>query len=205
MNASSQTDLKQGCPTLKISMYSSGNPKTYSKTQSLLPNGKLKNVSGWASQWYPSPFTVNIEGFEDVTFATAEHWMMFQKAIIFNDTEIAREIARHTGTTPAALARIKALGRRVDNFDEHEWKAERGRVVLEGSLHKFRQNEKLREKLLGTGEARLVEASPRDRIWGVGYGAKNAYGKRDNWGLNLPGKALEEAREILCAEESDRE
>ncbi|KAI1787103.1 hypothetical protein LXA43DRAFT_738044 [Ganoderma leucocontextum] len=102
---------------------------------------------------------------------------------------------------------VKALGRKVKNFDDETWVRERGRIVLEGSLHKFRQNPQLRRELFGTGERELVEASPLDRIWGIGLGEKKARetcgsdaqgGK--GWGLNLLGKALVEARAILREE-----
>ena len=55
----------------------------------------------------------------------------------------------------------------------------------------------LKAKLLATGTKRIVEASPRDRIWGIGFGAKNALNKRGQWGQNLLGRALEETRKEL--------
>ncbi len=145
---------------------------------------------------------MQVEGFGDITFTTAEHWMMFQKAVLFNDAGVAHEVIEVTGTSGGDLAQVKALGRKVANFDEETWNQNRSRIVLEGSLHKFQQNEELRETLLATGTKKLVEASPRDRIWGVGYGHKNALKMKQQWGLNLLGKALEEAREKLKAEAS---
>ena len=68
---------------------------------------------------------------------------------------------------------------------------------------KFRQNEERKEKLLGTGNREIVEASPRDRIWGIGFGEKRALeseGVKRRWGLNLLGKALVEARRTLREE-----
>uniref|UniRef100_A0A0W0FM35 NADAR domain-containing protein n=1 Tax=Moniliophthora roreri TaxID=221103 RepID=A0A0W0FM35_MONRR len=98
--------------------------------------------NGWASQWYYSPFTVPIVLPDDTTetqctFPTAEHWMMFQKALLFGDNSIAREIQSHTGVEKKDLAEIKALGRKVQNFDEQKWVANRERIVLEGNLHKL--------------------------------------------------------------------
>ncbi|PIL26369.1 hypothetical protein GSI_12125 [Ganoderma sinense ZZ0214-1] len=105
---------------------------------------------------------------------------------------------------------VKALGRKVKNFDDETWVRERTRIVLEGSLHKFRQNANLRRELLATGEKELVEASPLDGIWGIGMGEKkgretcgsDALG-RQGWGLNLLGKALVQARAILREEFKD--
>jgi ribA/ribD-fused uncharacterized protein len=155
--------------------------------------------SGWASQWYPSPFSVKIrfteEGEEEkVTFPSAEHWMMVQKALLFGDGEMAREILAVEEVSSASMSQVKSLGRSVQNFDEEKWVAERERVVLEGNMHKFEQNEDLRKKLVATGTKMIVETSPRDRIWGVGFGEKNALNMKERWGLNLLGKALVETR-----------
>ena len=154
--------------------------------------------SGWGSQWFRSKFTVKIrfeEGGdeEEVTFPSAEHWMMVQKALLFKDAEKAREILE----VPDDMAAVKALGREVKDFDDAIWVRERKQIVLEGNLLKFSQNEGLKAKLLATGTKRIVEASPRDRIWGIGFGAKNALKNRERWGLNLLGWALEETRSKL--------
>lgn len=151
------------------------------------------------SQWAYSPFKADIEiegKVETCEFPTAEHWMMVKKALLFGDSAIARQIL----DIPAGskdLAAVKALGRKVEKFDEETWVQERYKIVVEGNLHKFRANEELREKLLKTGDKILVEASPRDRIWGVGFGEKNALGEKERWGLNLLGRALEEVRGLV--------
>jgi ribA/ribD-fused uncharacterized protein len=130
---------------------------------------------------------------EEVTFPSAEHWMMVQKALLFEDAEKAREILE----VPDDMAAVKALGREVKNFDDEKWVSAREKIVLEGNIHKFSQNKELKAKLLATGTKRIVEASPRDRIWGIGFGAKNALKNRGRWGLNLLGLALEETRSRL--------
>jgi ribA/ribD-fused uncharacterized protein len=126
--------------------------------------------------------------------------MMLHKAILFSDLKIAREILDNKSTGQKAMGIIKALGRSVQNFDEAVWNARREKIVLEGNLLKFRQNEELKGKLLETGEKIIVEASPRDRIWGIGFGEKNALERMDSWGLNLLGKALVEVRKRLREE-----
>jgi ribA/ribD-fused uncharacterized protein len=130
---------------------------------------------------------------EEVTFPSAEHWMMVQKALLFKDAEKAREILE----VPDNMAAVKALGRKVKNFDEAVWVSARKEIVLSGNLHKFGQNEELKGKLLATGTKKIVEASPRDRVWGIGYGARNALQNQGRWGLNLLGLALEETRRQL--------
>ncbi|MFJ2115195.1 NADAR family protein [Streptomyces sp. NPDC087850] len=144
------------------------------------------------SQWWPAPFTV-----DGVEYATAEHWMMARKARLFEDGEAER---RAVGAANPALA--KKAGRLVRGFDETVWERERFGIVVEGSVHKFGQDPGLRGFLLATGERILVEASPLDRIWGIGLAADDARaGDPARWrGLNLLGYALMEARERLRAD-----
>ncbi|KDR68448.1 hypothetical protein GALMADRAFT_78767 [Galerina marginata CBS 339.88] len=163
---------------------------------------KTNEVHGWGSQWYHSPFKASVvfeEGSEaeKVTFPSAEHWMMVQKALLFKDAEMAREILAVEGVGQGSMAQVKALGRKVAGFSEEKWVAAREQIVVEGNVHKFTQNRDLLDKLVATGDKVIIEASPRDRIWGVGFGEKNALSQRDRWGLNLLGKALEETRRIV--------
>jgi ribA/ribD-fused uncharacterized protein len=85
---------------------------------------------------------------------------------------------------------------------------EKSRIVEEGTYHKFTVSEdaeRLRRLLMETGDRELVEASPRDRIWGVGFGEKNAGRSRAKWGQNLLGKALMVVRERLREEQAGKE
>jgi ribA/ribD-fused uncharacterized protein len=93
----------------------------------------------------------------------------------------------------------KALGREVAGFDNEKWERHLFDIVLDGNLEKFRQHRGLRKFLLGTGDQVLVEASPVDRIWGIGLPREDKRAtKPDYWrGLNLPGFALMEVREQL--------
>ena len=95
----------------------------------------------------------------------------------------------------------KALGRKVRNFDDKTWKANRERIVLEGNRAKFTQNEELLEQLLATKGTTLVEASPYDRIWGIGLAASNPLAQDPKtWrGQNLLGKILTQLRDELLA------
>jgi ribA/ribD-fused uncharacterized protein len=126
-------------------------------------------------------------------------YMMYQKAVLFSDLEVGAQILK--STSPKAQ---KALGRKVRNFDSDVWLENRERIVAEGSYHKFanslKEGEDLKGMLLETGERELVEASPMDRIWGVGFGEKNAPAQRARWGLNLLGTALMEARKRIRGE-----
>jgi ribA/ribD-fused uncharacterized protein len=149
--------------------------------------------SSCLSQWWPSPFTVDA-----VEYATAEHWMMARKARLFGDPEAERQVlaAGHP-----SLA--KRAGRLVRDFDHAVWERERFRIVVEGSVHKFAAHPGLRDFLLNTGDRVLVEASPVDRVWGIGLTATDeAAEDPGRWrGLNLLGFALMEARTRLTRPE----
>ena len=141
------------------------------------------------SQRYESPFSI-----EGKPFQTAEHYMMYQKAVLFQDPQAAQEIL--AAKNPGAA---KALGRGVHGFDEQTWREHRFGFVVRGNIAKFDQNPELKSFLLGTGDRVLVEASPRDRIWGIGLSESNPAAQNPNaWrGQNLLGFALMEARLIL--------
>ncbi|MBC2906333.1 NADAR family protein [Streptomyces cupreus] len=151
------------------------------------PDGRIG--ASCLSQWWPSPFTV-----DGVEYATAEHWMMAGKARLFGDAEAERKILAAGHPSQA-----KNAGRLVRGFDEETWARERFGIVVEGSVHKFGSDEGLRGFLLGTGERVLVEASPVDRVWGIGLAASDdAAMDPERWrGPNLLGFALMEARERL--------
>jgi ribA/ribD-fused uncharacterized protein len=129
-----------------------------------------------------------------VTYRTAEHWMMAEKARLFGDAEAERAVlaAEHP-------AEAKKAGRLVRGFTEETWARERFRIVVEGSVHKFAADPALRAYLLGTGTRVLVEASPVDRVWGIGLASDDpAAGDPERWrGLNLLGFALMRARERM--------
>ncbi|MGW0702559.1 NADAR family protein [Streptomyces sp. NPDC002867] len=145
------------------------------------------------SQWWPSPFAV-----DGVQYATAEHWMMAAKARLFGDAE-----AEHRALEAKSPAEAKKAGRLVRGFDEAIWRRERFAIVRAGSVHKFGRDAALRDFLLGTGDRVLVEASPVDRIWGIGLAADDERAQDPaRWrGLNLLGFALMEAREELRVQE----
>jgi hypothetical protein len=142
------------------------------------------------SQWFPSPFEI-----DGVTFATAEHFMMWNKAQLFDPQRADRVLAARSP------AHAKALGREIGGFDEDIWRQHRWDSVVQGSYAKFSSTPALRSYLLGTSERVLVEASPVDRIWGIGlpHDAPQASAPHTWLGLNLLGFALMEARARLAS------
>ncbi len=143
------------------------------------------------SHWYLTRFEVN-----GVIYVTAEQYMMAQKALLFGDKEVFDKIMSCPDPTE-----YKALGRQVRNFDPNVWEANKVRIVREGNMAKFSQNEELKEYLLSTGTSILAEASPDDCIWGVGLEEwQPEIGDPRNWeGENLLGYILMEIRENLVS------
>ena len=144
---------------------------------------------GCLSQWWPVEFEV-----DGRTFASAEHWMMWRKAVLFDDDEAAERVL--AATTPAEAKRI---GAEVRGFRAAAWEAERFGIVVAGNVAKFGAHDDLRAFLLGTEPRVLVEASPHDEIWGIGMAADDPRADDPSvWpGLNLLGFALMEARDRL--------
>ena len=141
------------------------------------------------SQWFPIGFDI-----EDVHYKTAEHYMMAGKARLFGDDE--RLAAILASDTPG---KARALGRQVRGFVDERWKEARAEIVIGGNVAKFGQDDALRAYLLASTGRILVEASPLDRIWGIGLAADDhrATDPRQWDGLNLLGFSLMVARERL--------
>lgn len=149
------------------------------------------------SQWWMCPFVV-----DGTEYSCAEQYMMAEKAMLFGDGEMLAAImqAKHP-------KEMKAFGRAVRSFDKDVWDAQCYGIVKRGSLAKFAQNPQLGEYLKSTKNRILVEASPRDRIWGIGMGQSNPDAENPvKWrGRNLLGFALTEARDELLAKEVSKE
>lgn len=141
------------------------------------------------SQWYKSSFTVN-----GVIYKTSEHWMMANKALLFNDKECFEKIIISEEAKEA-----KDLGRSVKNYNEETWDELKFEIVKTGNIHKFNQNRDLGEYLLQSENKVIVEASPMDAIWGIGLSQDSQYiNNLYAWrGLNLLGFALMETRDFL--------
>lgn len=144
------------------------------------------------SQWYEHTFEV-----DDLSYRSAEQFMMAEKARLFGDDETLAAIL--AAESPGAA---KALGRRVAGFDEACWVAERVGIVVRGSVAKFGSSPELRDYLVGSVGRVLVEASPADLIWGIGLASDDeAASSPSRWpGQNLLGNALMGARAELAAE-----
>lgn len=145
--------------------------------------------NGYLSNWYCSTFVI-----KGIQFSSMEQYMMYQKAMYFQDTEIAGQILACSD-----VGHIKALGRMVAGYEESYWNGIRQIVVYQGLCAKFSQNEELKAKLKATGKARLAECAVKDRIWGIGLSMTDP--NRLDWkkwkGRNLLGYTLMMVRDHI--------
>lgn len=90
------------------------------------------------------------------------------------------------------MSSIKKLGRGISNYDGKIWEEKRVSVMTAGIRRKFLQNPHLKQALLDTGDLLMAEASPTDRVWGIGLSAYDAKTiDPSKWpGQNLLGKCL---------------
>jgi ribA/ribD-fused uncharacterized protein len=145
------------------------------------------------SQWFESPFEAGGQKFN-----CTEQYMMYKKAMLFGDEDIANAIMRTRN--PKAQT---ALGRQVRGFDSTIWNQHAIGIVSDGNYHKFKQNPNLSEVLLGKHlNKEIVEASPKDKIWGIGlHYSDEACDDKSKWqGTNWLGTSIMNARERLAEE-----
>ena len=145
--------------------------------------------NGYLSNWYLSDFKI-----DSIKFSSTEQYMMYKKAIVFNDNKIAKEILETTD-----VSKIKALGRQVSNYNDKYWNGVRHIIIYKGLLEKFSQNKDLKKRLLNTGNDILAECAVQDKIWGIGLSMKDVNRwDMEKWrGENLLGFALMMVREEL--------
>ena len=131
-----------------------------------------------------------------------EQYMMYKKAILFQDYQTAEKIL-----STDDVAEIKALGRIVQHFDEEIWREKREKIVHKGVLQKFLQNPELAEKLLETGKQMIAECAVKDKIWGIGLsmGDEERFCV-DKWkGQNLLGQILMQVRAEISVQSQNIE
>jgi N-glycosidase YbiA len=124
-----------------------------------------------------APYPISLLG---KTWPTSEHYFQAQK---FPDTEHAEAIRR----TPSPMIAAR-MGRDRKKPLRKDWEAVKDRIMYEAVLAKFTQHPELREALLATGDAELVEHTTNDRYWGDGG---------DGTGQNKLGAILMQVREEL--------
>lgn len=145
--------------------------------------------NGYLSNWYYSDFSI-----DDVEYTSMEQYMMYQKAIRFQDISIAEEIL-----ATQDVAQIKELGRSVSGYNDNIWSGVRQIVVYEGLKAKFAQNDNLRRQLVETKTAILAECAVKDCVWGIGLSMHDPNRLNlEQWrGKNLLGYTLMMVRDGL--------
>lgn len=119
--------------------------------------------------------------------------MMYFKALLMGDDAVSEKILATKGPREA-----KALGRQVSNFDQEVWNVNCDGVVERANFLKFAQDKRLKEILMGTRDREIVETSPNDKVWGIGFDTEHALDNVKEWGENKLGKALMRVREQLA-------
>lgn len=144
---------------------------------------------GIYSNWYMVRFL-----YKGHSFNNTEQAFMWEKAVLFNDNEIAAKILK-----TSCPKESKSLGRKVKNFNNTQWDDVKENIMFDVNYEKFTQNNRLCEELLSTDNKILVEASPYDKIWGIGlHWEDDRCLDETNWlGENLLGKVLIKVRETI--------
>jgi ribA/ribD-fused uncharacterized protein len=147
-----------------------------------------KEPNGWLSNW-------SLHGFRDESdhfCATAEHYIMYRKALLMGDEAIAGAILKE-----ASARKVKALGRKVSNWDEKVWSEHREEIMGAALRKKMDQNAEVQQWLEETEDATIAEASPYDKIWGIGIKSdhKNVCNPEKWPGKNLLGKMWMKVRD----------
>jgi len=136
--------------------------------------------NGIFSNWHKANFKV-----DGIIFNCGEQFMMYKKAMLFNDIETSEKILDEKYPRNQ-----KKLGRLVKNFNTKIWSDLCYDIVKDGLREKFNQNPEMKAYLLSCKDTFIVEASPEDRIWGIGYTEFEALDNINDWGQNLLGKML---------------
>ncbi len=176
----------------------SDDPDTEDAYDSLMIAGQKKKAvffhlpgepDGYLSNWYLSPFDL-----DGIHFTSCEQYIMYHKCALFHDVSSAEQVLRTDD--PAEQQKI---GRKASGYNAAVWEGMRQALAVRGLMAKFTQNEMLKEQLLDTGDAYLVECAGSDHIWACGRRLDDPRRKdADSWdGKNILGFALMQVRQML--------
>lgn len=125
---------------------------------------------------------------DGVFWKTSEHYYQAQKFIDYN-TKIRIQNAE-TPKIASVIGRDRNLNLRSD------WEEVKQDVMFDAVYYKFKQNKDILQKLLNTGDAKIIEATVKENYWGCGP---------NNDGQNNYGKILVKVREKLRTEQEEGE
>jgi len=135
---------------------------------------------GYLSNWYPVKFN-----FTNRPVANSEQAFMMCKATVCNDAEGFDKLCQTTDP-----AQAKKIGRSLKNFDAAVWDEWKVSAMYDVNFYKYTQNPKLLQLLLETGDAELIEASPKDSIWGSGLSKEEHLNREEAGDTSYPGQNL---------------
>ena len=139
------------------------------------------------SFWYPTQFSE-----DNVTFSSAQQYLLYHKALLFEDLPTAGKIL-----SAHEKKDLMQLARTVANFKPDIWKAHRRQIATKANHLKFSQNEELKAALMATAGTILANANLHDVIWGIGCEEDSPQASdQSQWrGRNLLGTILMEIRD----------
>jgi ribA/ribD-fused uncharacterized protein len=143
--------------------------------------------------YYKIPENCGIHSGKICHIQFSEKAIMLCKASLMGDTKTFNLILK--AKTPFIA---KKLGRQVHPFNEELWQKNVCYIAKDIIICKFNSSETLKKLLLDTDDDLLAEASPRDKIWGIGMSNNLDISYPYKWkGCNILGWALMEARDAL--------
>jgi ribA/ribD-fused uncharacterized protein len=124
-------------------------------------------------------------------YPSVEHYYQAKKAEKFDESEV--EKIMKAKTTKA----VKAIGKKIKNFNQEEWDKIKYGIMQEGIKAKFVQHPELRKQLQETGDRKIGYADARNVFWGIGSSEGIEKSKHpEKWrGKNMIGHILMELRE----------
>ena len=144
--------------------------------------------------YYKIPEDCGIHSGKTYIIQFSEKAIMLCKASLMGDNKTFRKIVGAANPTIA-----KRLGRQVTPFNEELWQKNVCRIAKDVIICKFTSSIGLEKKLLETDNYLLAEATPRDKIWGIGISKNDTnINYPCKWkGSNILGWALMEARYFI--------
>ena len=149
----------------------------------------------WLSNYQKTNFNVEWKG-TTYTFSSTEKGFMYIKAITFGDSVTASKIMKTDDPN-----QCRKLGRQVKGYKDNIWENVRYDIFYKLNWAKYTQDKELQKKLLDPqfdGKT-FVEASPIDKIWGIGYSEDNPNIElaKDYWGKNYLGRIIEDRKSVV--------
>lgn len=150
---------------------------------------KPEEPHGYLSNWYSAPFDL-----DGIHYSSTEQYIMYQKCLLFGD-----EVSAAAVMATDDPAKQQKIGQGASGYIHAVWTGARQTIAMRGLLAKFRQNEELKQRLLETGDAWLVECAGSDKNWACGIRLNDDRRfDAENWnGQNILGFALMEVREMI--------